>query len=249
MDQGTFVGMQNFNRILTDAKFWEAFMHSVSLSLIVIVLGTWLPFMLALYVYEMRRGSGLLKVLYFIPFLTPAVPAAILWKWMYNQGFGLINSFLSLFVPGSGVHIGWLADSNLVLFSIALVFIWKNTGWAMLIYMAGLHNIPKVLFEDASLNGADVWTKIREIILPALLPVIATVVFMQVINGLQVFTEVYIMTNGGPEGSSEVIASYIYKKAFLYMDIGYASGVAVFFLIILVSVTLLRMNLLNRRRG
>ena len=79
------------------------------------------------------------------------------------------------------------------------------------------------------------------------MPVIATVVFMQIINGLQVFTEVYIMTNGGPEGASEVIATYIYKKAFLYMDIGYASGVAVFFLFILVSVTLLRMNLLHRR--
>lgn len=247
MNQSVFVGFANFSRILTDAKFWEAVMHSVTLSVIVIVLGTWMPFVLALYVYEMRRGAGLLKVLYFIPFLTPAVPAAILWKWMYNQGFGLINSVLSFFVPGD-VHIGWLTDSNLALLSIAFVFVWKNTGWAMLIYMAGLQNIPKVLFEDASLNGATVWTKIREIIIPALLPVIATVVFMQVINGLQVFTEVYIMTNGGPEGSSEVIASYIYKKAFLYMDIGYASGVAVFFLLVLVSITLLRMNILHGKR-
>jgi multiple sugar transport system permease protein len=248
MNQSIFVGLGNFSKILTDAKFWEACMHSVSLSLIVIIVGTWMPFMLALYVYEMRRGSGLMKILYFIPFLTPAVPAAILWKWMYNQGFGLINSFLSFFTPGGQVHIGWLTDSNLVLLSIALVFIWKNTGWAMLIYMAGLQNIPKVLFEDASLNGATVWTKIKEIIIPALLPVIATVVFMQIVNGLQVFTEVYIMTNGGPEGSSEVIATYIYKKAFLYMDIGYASGVAVFFLLILMTVTLLRMNILHKRR-
>jgi multiple sugar transport system permease protein len=246
INQSVFVGFENFSRILVDAKFWEAFMHSVGLSLIVILLGTWMPFMLALYVYEMRRGSGLVKILYFIPFLTPAVPAAILWKWMYNQGFGLINSLLSVFVPG-GVHVGWLTDSNLVLLSIALVFIWKNTGWAMLIYMAGLQNIAKTLFEDASLNGANVWTKIRHIILPAVIPVIATVVFMQIINGMQVFTEVYIMTNGGPEGASEVIASYIYKKAFLYMDIGYASGVAVFFLFILMSITLLRMNVLNKR--
>ena len=248
MSTSVFVGLDNFTKILTDAKFWEAVIHSVSLSLIVIILGTWMPFVLALYVYEMRRGSGILKVLYFIPFLTPAVPAAILWKWMYNQGFGLINSVLSLFTPGSQVHIGWLTDSHLVLLSIALVFVWKNTGWAMLIYMAGLQNIPKVLFEDASLNGADVWTKIREIIIPSLIPVIATVVFMQIVNGLQVFTEVYIMTNGGPEGSSEVIASYIYKKAFLYMDIGYASGVAVFFLLVLVSITLFRMNVLHGKR-
>ncbi|HRU39553.1 MAG TPA: sugar ABC transporter permease, partial [Candidatus Goldiibacteriota bacterium] len=197
---------------------------------------------------EMRRGAGLMKILYFIPFLTPAVPAAILWKWMYNQGYGLINSVLSLF-SGQPVHIGWLTNPSLVLISIAVVFIWKNTGWAMLIYMAGLHNIPKTLFEDASLNGANVWVKIREIILPATAPVIATVVFMQIINGLQVFTEVYIMTNGGPEGSSEVIATYMYKKAFLYMDIGYASGVAVFFLMILVSFTLFRMNVLHRRRA
>jgi ABC-type sugar transport system permease subunit len=246
INQSAFIGLDNFVKILADIKFWEAFMHSVSLSLIVVLLGTWMPFILALYVYEMKRGSGLMKVLYFIPFLTPAVPAAILWKWMYNQGFGLINSILSFFTP-HGAHIGWLTDSHLVLLSIALVFVWKNTGWAMLIYMAGLQNIPKNLFEDASLNGANVWTKIREIIIPALVPVIAIVIFMQIISGLQVFTEVYIMTNGGPEGASEVIATYIYKKAFLYMDIGYASGVAVFFLFMLVSVTLLRMNLLHKR--
>jgi ABC-type sugar transport system permease subunit len=248
MNKAVYVGLANFMNILSDAKFWQACFHSGLLSGIVILLGTWLPLFLALYVYEVRRGSGLLKILYFIPFLTPAVPAAILWKWMYSQGFGLINGLLSL-ITGHTVAIGWLTDSHLVLLSIALVFIWKNTGWAMLIYMAGLQNIPRNLFEDASLNGASVWTKIRQIILPALVPVIMAVVFIQIINGMQVFSEVYIMTNGGPEGSSEVIATYMYKKAFLYMDIGYASGVAVFFLILLVSITLLRMNLTNSKRS
>lgn len=241
-----FIGMENFIKIFMDLKFWEAFSHSIGLSLLIIIFGAWLPFLIALYVYEMKKGSGIVKVLYFLPFLTPAVPAAILWKWIYNQGFGLLNSILSLFVPGD-VNIGWLADARLVLFSIAIVFIWKNIGWAMLIYLAGLQNIPKTLFEDASLLGAGLWQKIKEIILPSIVPVIATVVFLQLISGLQVFTEVYIMTNGGPEGASEVIATYIYKKAFLYMDIGYAAGVAVFFLFILVSITLLRMNISLKR--
>ncbi len=246
--KSVFVGLANFVNILTDQKFWDACMHSALLSVIVIVLGTWIPLFLALYVYEIRKGSGILKILYFIPFLTPAVPAAILWKWMYSQGFGLINGVLSL-IAGKTVAVGWLTDPNLVLFSIALVFIWKNTGWAMLIYMAGLQNIPKNLFEDAALNGAGVWTKIRQIILPALVPVIMAVVFIQIINGMQVFSEVYIMTNGSPVGASEVIATYMYKKAFLYMDIGYASGVAVFFLIVLVMITLFRMNLTNTKRS
>ncbi len=241
-----FVGLDNFMRILGDTKFWEALMHSSVLTLIVITLGTWIPFFLALYIYEMRRAAGLVKVLYFIPFLTPAVPAAILWKWIYNQGWGLLNGFLSLFVPGD-VTIGWLTDPNLVLFSIALVFIWKNTGWAILIYIAGLQNIPKNYFEDASLNGAGIAVKIKEIILPALKPVIMAVVFIQIISGMQVFTEVYIMTNGGPQGASEVIATYMYKKAFLYMDIGYAAGVALFFLFLLVSITLVRAGLSGRR--
>lgn len=241
-----FVGLDNFVRILGDSKFWEALMHSSVLTLIVITLGTWIPFFLALYIYEMRRASGLVKVLYFIPFLTPAVPAAILWKWIYNQGWGLLNGFLSLFVPGD-VTIGWLTDPNLVLFSIALVFIWKNTGWAILIYIAGLQNIPKNYFEGASLDGAGIAVKIKEIILPALKPVIMAVVFIQIISGMQVFTEVYIMTNGGPQGASEVIATYMYKKAFLYMDIGYAAGVALFFLFLLVSITLVRSGLSGRR--
>ena len=246
INESVFIGFANFARIVGDIKFWEAFFHSLTLSVFVILLGTWLPLMLALYVYEMQKGSGLMKVLYFIPFLTPAVPAAILWKWMYNQGFGLINSFLSVFTPGT-VNIGWLTDSKLVLLSIAIVFVWKNAGWAMLIYLAGMQNIPKNLFEEASLNGADIWIKIKEVILPVLKPVIMAVVFIQVISGMQVFSEVYIMTNGGPQGSSEVIATYMYKKAFLYMDIGYASGVAVFFLFILVSITLFRMTLAGRK--
>ncbi len=246
INTAAFVGAQNFIEIATDIKFWEAFFHSLSLSAIVILLGTWLPFFLALYVYEMRTGSNMLKILYFIPFLIPAVPAAILWKWMYNQGFGIINGFLSAVLPVD-VHIGWLTDTRLALLSIAIVFIWKNTGWAMLIYMAGIQNIPKTLFEDASLNGGSVWVKIRHVVFPVLKPVIMAVVFIQVISGMQVFTEVYIMTNGGPQGGSEVIATYMYKKAFLYMDIGYASGVAVFFLFILVSITLFRMSLASRR--
>ncbi len=247
MHTAEFIGFENFLKLFTDLKFWEAFGHSIALSLLVIAFGAWVPFLIALYVYEMKKGSGLIKVLYFIPFLTPAVPAAILWKWIYNQGFGLLNSALSLFVPGS-VHIGWLTDSRIVLLSIAIVFVWKNIGWAMLIYLAGLQNIPKTLFEDASLNGATVWQKIKEIILPSIVPVIATVVFLQLVSGLQVFTEVYIMTDGGPGAASEVIATYIYKKAFLYMDIGYAAAVAVFFLFILVSITLLKMNI-NFKRG
>ncbi|MCX8093850.1 MAG: sugar ABC transporter permease [Candidatus Goldbacteria bacterium] len=247
MHTAEFVRLENFFKLFTDLKFWEAFGHSIALSLLVIAFGAWIPFLIALYVYEMKEGSGFVKVLYFIPFLTPAVPAAILWKWIYNQGFGLLNSVLSLFIPGN-VYIGWLTDSKIVLISIAIVFVWKNIGWAMLIYLAGLQNIPKTLFEDASLNGATVWQKIKEIILPSLIPVIATVVFLQLVSGLQVFTEVYIMTNGGPSAASEVIATYIYKKAFLYMDIGYAAAVAVFFLFILVSITLLRMNI-NFKRG
>jgi ABC-type sugar transport system permease subunit len=249
INSAEYVGLSNFLNILSDAKFWDACLHSGILSAIVIVLGTWLPLFLALYIYEARHGSSLMKVLYFIPFLTPAVPAAILWKWMYNQGFGVINSLLSLFTPGHQVAIGWLTNPHLVLLSIAIVFIWKNTGWAILIYMAGLQNIPKNLFEDAALNGASVASKIKNIILPSLVPVIMAVVFIQIINGMQVFSEVYIMTNGGPVGSSEVIATYMYKKAFLYMDIGYASGVAVFFLFLLVTITLFRMNLSNARKA
>ncbi|MCE5299618.1 MAG: sugar ABC transporter permease, partial [Spirochaetia bacterium] len=208
MNSTVYVGLANFSAILSDPKFWQSLLHSGILSGIVILFGTWIPLFLALYMYEMRRGSSLMKILYFIPFLTPAVPAAILWKWMYNQGFGLINGILSL-IAGSTVSIGWLTDPRLVLFSIALVFIWKNTGWAILIYMAGLQNIPKNLFEDAALNGAGVWTKIRQIIIPELVPVIMAVVFIQILNGMQVFTEVYIMTNGGPEGASEVLATYM----------------------------------------
>ena len=110
-----------------------------------------------------------------------------------------------------------------------------------------LQNIQQNNFKASSLNVTSITTKIKEIILPALKPVIMAVIFIQIISGMQVFTEVYIMTNGGPQGASEVIATYMYKKAFLYMDIGYAAGVALFFLFLLVSITLIRTGLSGRR--
>ncbi len=245
-NKSTFIGIENFTGIFSDTRFWEAFGHSAELAVIVILIGTWLPLFIALYVHEMRKNSGIIKILYFIPFLTPAVPAAILWKWLYSQSYGLINSFLSL-ITTLDVHIGWLTNPNIVIFSIAIVFLWKNIGWAMLIYIAGLQNMPKTLFEEASLHGASVWTKIKDIMLPNLAPIILAVVFVQIINSLQVFTEVYIMTDGGPVGASEMVATYIYKKAFLYMDIGYACAMALVFLFILISVTVVRMNITSKR--
>ncbi|MEW6517547.1 MAG: ABC transporter permease subunit [candidate division FCPU426 bacterium] len=244
-----FVGVANYVRAFQDEMFWRALVfHAGGFCLIVLALGFWLPIILSIFIHELRLGRGMLKFLFFLPFLMPTVPAAILWKWIMDQGFGLLNAVLA-FLSLPNPHIGWLTDPRLALVSIALVYIWKNTGWAILIYSAALGNIDETLYEEAEIDGATVGDKLRHVTLPAMRTVIAVMFIITVINTLQLFTEIYIMTNGGPVNSTEVIATYIYRQAFFYMDIGYAAALSMLLLLMLLLITLFRLRRLEPEVG
>jgi multiple sugar transport system permease protein len=173
----------------------------------------------------------------------PTVPAAILWKWLLDQGFGLLNAVVALL--GGNPHIGWLTSPHLALLSVVMLYIWKNTGWAILIYSAALGSIDETLYEEAELDGANIWSKVRHITLPSIRSVTGVMFILTVINTLQIFTEVFILTNGGPMNSTEVIATYIYKQAFFYMDIGYASALSFMLLLMLLVITVFRLRRLG----
>jgi multiple sugar transport system permease protein len=162
-----------------------------------------------------------------------------------DQGYGLLNSLLSM-LGVANPHVPWLNHPTLAMLSVVIVFLWKNTGWNALIYLTALREVPEELYEAAELDGATVKSRVRIISLPALRATMGVLLIMQVINSFQIFTEVFLLTQGGPMASTEVIATYLYKKSFLYLDIGYASALAVMLFVILLSFTSLRMKTIEQ---
>jgi multiple sugar transport system permease protein len=239
-----WVGLEHYIRAASDPQVWATFGHAALFCGLSLALGFWLPVALAIYTNELRRGQGWLKLAFFLPFLTPAVPAALLWRWILDQGWGLLNSVLSL-GPWGVVHIPWLNQPLLAMLSVVLVFLWKNSGWNALIYLAALKEVPEELYETAELDGAPLLTRIRQVSLPFLRPTMRFLLVMQVIATLQVFTEVYLLTGGGPMNATEMVATYMYKRSFLYLDIGYAAALGVMLFVALLGFSAARLKALE----
>lgn len=241
----SWVGLANYSRAMGDPQVWATFGHALLFCGLSLALGFWLPIALALYANEIRRGQTFIKLAFILPFLTPAVPAVVLWRWILDQGYGLLNSLIGLLPFVDDPHIPWLNEPFLAMLSVVIVFLWKNTGWNALIYMTALREVPEELYETAELDGAPIWTRIRHVSLPFLRSTMGFLLLMQVISTLQIFTEVYLLTSGGPMNSTEMIATYMYKKSFLYLDIGYAAALGVMLFAVLLSFTALRLRRLE----
>ena len=239
------VGWENYQRAFQDSLFWQTVVNAAAFTLLSLALGFWPPILLAILLNEITYGKGLFKFLYLLPFVIPAVPAANLWKWIFDEGFGVLNSILQWVSPSLG-PVGWLTDPRWALISIVLMFVWKNTGWFMLIYFASLQNLPEEQYEAAEMDGAGVLKKVFNITLPHLVPVMWILSIIQVLTTFQIFTEVYVMTKGGPMHATEVIGTYIYKTAFGSMDLGYASAMAMLMFAVLFIFTMARFLQLKR---
>ena len=239
LGQSVDVGWNNYSRAFDDSRFIQTVVNATFFTLFSLALGLWPPILLAVFLNEITFGKGLFKVLYLLPFVIPAIPAANLWKWMFDEGFGVFNSVLQWVSP-TLPPVGWLTDPRWALISIVIMFIWKNTGWFMLIYYASLQNLPEEFYEAAELDGAGIVKKFFNITVPHLGPVIGILSIIQVLTAFQIFTEVYVMTNGGPMHATEVIGTYIYKTAFGAMDLGYASAMAMLMFAALFVFTMIR---------
>ncbi|HET9870483.1 MAG TPA: sugar ABC transporter permease, partial [bacterium] len=143
------VGWGNYDKAFGDSFFWQTVVNAVAFTLASIVVGFWPPIFLAILLNEITRGQGLLKVLYLLPFVIPVVPAANLWRWMFDDGFGVFNELLRALTGDPHLTVGWLTDPRWALLSIVAMFVWKNMGWFMLIYYASLQNLPDELYEAA----------------------------------------------------------------------------------------------------
>lgn len=241
---GTPVGWANYRRALGDPVFQQTVLNATSFTFLSLLLSFWPPIILAIVLNELKFARPVFRVLFLLPFVLPAVPAANLWRWMYDAGFGLFNALLAQ-APGSP-QVGWLTDPRWSLLCIAVMFAWKNMGWYLILYYAALQNLPEERYEAAELDGAGVFQKVYHITLPHLRPVMGMLIILQVLNAFQIFTEVFVMTGGGPMRTTEVLGTYIYKTAFEGMDLGYASAMGMLLFAALFAFSTVRVALLRR---
>lgn len=226
-----FVGLKNYQTLFTDPLFAQSLQNTLVYAAATLALGTILSFLLALLLNQPLRAIPLFRTIFYLPSVTAGIATAILWAWIFNPQFGLLNVALS-FVGIKGPE--WLVSPQWAMPAIILMSLW-GVGGSMIIYLAGLQSIPEQLYEAASIDGANAWAKFWNVTVPMMSPVIFFNMVVGIIGTFQVFTNIMIMTNGGPANATLVYVLYLYRNAFEYFKMGYASSLAwVLFLIIMI---------------
>jgi multiple sugar transport system permease protein len=233
---GRYVGLQNYRFLLHDAHFHEAFGASIFFVVAAYVPAVLLALVIALGLNTRMRGSGLVRLMYFAPVATSWVAVSVIWRLVLHPE-GALNRAL-------GVHVNWLSSSGAARWAVALTAIWKEVGFFVIIFLAGLQNVPRELHEAASLDGAGPVTRLRYITLPLIKPVSAVVAVMAVIRGFQSFSAQVVLTDGS--FGTEVVNLFIYKTAFANARMGRASAVAVLMFGLLALVTLAQLRVFRR---
>ncbi|CDQ41228.1 MULTISPECIES: carbohydrate ABC transporter permease [Virgibacillus] len=239
-----FVGFSNFKEIFSDELFWKALVNTVLYVAIVLPLNVFLPMILADLVNQKVRAVGLFRVLYYLPVVTPIVVAALMWKMLYSQDGALSN-----FLVGIGIiddPINFLTNSTTALMVVAFITVWKGLGYYMIIYLANLQSIPNQLYESASIDGANSIQKFTKITMPMMVPSMTLVSVLTIINGLKVFEEIALTTNGGPAGATTTLVMYIYDK-FMNLEVSIASAAGLVLLVLAIVASLLQMRLTSKR--
>ena len=208
---------------------WSAYRHSVIVTAYYtggsVPLTMAIGLGIALLLNQPIRLRGLFRTMYFLPVVTPFVVTAILWKWLYNADFGLFNYYL-LKAHLIREPLLWLSDKNLAMPAIILMSVWAGVGFSMVIYLAGLQSIPEELYESARLDGAGAWARLRYITIPMLAPTTLFLLVIGIIGSFQIFTQIFVMTSGGPVDRTTTMVYFIYEAAFKFYEFGYASTLA-----------------------
>ena len=220
-----FTGLDNYARILRDTVFRRALGNNLLIVGLSVVVQLPLALGLALLIRRNLPGRAVFRVIFFLPYVLSEVITGVLWSFVYNPQYGLLNKVLGVF-PGF-VPQGWLGDPKMVIYALFVVISWKYFGLHLILYMAGLQNVPTELEESAIIDGANGGQVIRHVTIPLLAPTIRLSLFLSVLGSLQIFDLVWVMTTGGPVNSSETMATYLYRYGFQRFSIGYGSAVAV----------------------
>jgi multiple sugar transport system permease protein len=230
-----FVGLGNYKSLFADKLFWQSLKVTGTYVIVSVPLGITLAFLVALLMNQKVRYVGLYRTAFYMPTLVPAVGSAILWIWIFNPEFGLLNTFLANFGIKGPM---WLLHSKWALPALIIMSLW-GVGSGMLVYLAGLQGIPSDLYEAAEVDGASSFKRFLHITIPQMTPVLFFNLIMGIIGSFQVFTAGYIMTQGGPRYATYFYVLYLYNNAFQYFRMGYASAMAWVLSVIILVFTLL----------
>lgn len=231
-----FVGFENYREIFHDGLFYKILGNTIVFALSTSFFGVIIPLILASILNTKIRGSEFFKGAYFLPFITPMVVVGVVWAWIFDPNIGLLNQMLHL-------HLNWLYDSNLAMPALIVVSVWKLIGYNMIIFLSSLSAISQSLFEAAKIDGANSFQIFKNVTIPMLSPTIFFVVIITAISSFQVFDLIYLMTQGGPFDSTNVLVYAIYKNAFEYFNVGKASAIAYVLFVIILVLTLIQWSL------
>src|SRR3954468_4214111 len=243
----TWRGLGNYGELLGDGDFWAAMWHTVLFTVLSTPPLVLVALVLALLVNRVARGQWVFRVAFFAPYVLPVSVVVLIWQWLYQPGFGLINGYLTKI---GLAEVNWLGAQGTAMLAVVIATVWWTLGFNFVLFLAGLQEIPRDLFEAAALDGAGPWQQIRRITLPLLMPTTVLVIVLQVIASLKVFDQIYLLLQGGPNFSTRPAIQYIYETGFTQYRTGYASALSiVFFLLIVLVSALLFAGVRRLQRG
>lgn len=223
-----YVGFSNYKSVFTEPEFLQILINTIVYAVSTTIFAVIIPLLIASIINNRIKGSELFKTIYFLPFITPAVVIAIVWAWIFDPNIGLVNTLLH-------THYTWLFSTKLAMPVLIFVSIWKLIGYNIVLFLTGFSTIDKTVYEASKIDGATAYQTFFDITVPLLKPTIYFVTTVTAISSFQIFDLIYVMTQGGPNDSTNVIVYSIYKYAFEYFDIGKSCALAyILFAIILV---------------
>lgn len=233
-----WVGLENYVQIFTrDPVFWTAVQNSLIWVVLSLIIPTAIGLAFAVGLDQKLRGRNVLRAALYLPAIIASIAVATMWSWMYNPFLGLVNATLEA-VGLEGLIQDWLGDPDVALYSVLVAYVWQSTGVAMVLFLAGLQNVPSELKEAARTDGANHWQTFRAVTFPALMPTFVVVTVLSIISSLKVFDLVYGMTGGGPAQSTQVLALWSYTQSFRLHDYGNGMAVAMVLLAVTLAVVI-----------
>ena len=239
-----FVGFCNYIQLFKSKEFYITLTNTFLFLIMVVPILAIFPLIVAIFINQKIKGVNIYKVLIYLPVIISIVVVAIAFKWLYAQQ-GILNYLVELLGLSP---IGWLTDTKFALLSVAIVTIYKGIGYYMMIYLSALIGVPRDLYEAADIDGASEIKKHLTVTIPQIMPTIALVVIISSISALKVFTEIYVMTKGGPLNSTKTIVYYIYERAFENLDLSMASAASVVLLLVILAFSIINITCFENKR-
>ena len=243
INPAAWVGWTNYQRVFSDPLFAVAWRNTLAFTAYALLFGYVVPIVLALLINEMRHGKALFRLAFYLPVMLPPIVVAFLWLWLYNADSGLINSLLAVFHLPGGL---WLESQGTALPALVVVATWGAAGSTMLIYLAALQGVPASLYEAAEIDGSNLWQRIWHITLPTIRPIMLLMLVLQIIATMQVFTEPFTITGGGPNNATITVLMLIYRYTFQNAEFGEASALGVVLFLVLAVFALIYMRMTSR---